>query len=179
MSGPYMVFDVESIGLHGEGFAVGYVVVDGDGKELEARLLHCDPDKACGTGINRKWIAENVPVLNPDHGICTDPMVMRQAFWMYWQYWKERGVTLWAGCAWPVEARFLAQCVGDDIAAGEWQGPYPLHEIATLALACGHDPTATVERLPDELPAHNPLNDARQSARLLVQYLGELQAVQA
>lgn len=32
----FMVFDVESIGLHGDGYAVGWVVVDADdhGREL-------------------------------------------------------------------------------------------------------------------------------------------------
>jgi len=40
----FMVFDVESVGLHGEGFAVGYVVVNGDGETLEEGLYICDPD---------------------------------------------------------------------------------------------------------------------------------------
>lgn len=35
----YMVFDVESIGLHGEGFAVGYVVVDRNGERLD-KIYH-------------------------------------------------------------------------------------------------------------------------------------------
>ena len=171
----YMVFDVESIGLHGEGFAVGYVVVDGNGVELEACLLHCAPDFATGNGVNRRWIEENLPELNPNQGKCDDPAVVRLSFWQAWLKWKERGATLWADCAWPVEARFLARCVDDDIASREWEGPYPLHEIATVALACGRDPLVTLDRLPNELPAHDPLNDARQSARLLVEYLAELQ----
>jgi hypothetical protein len=43
-------------------------------------------------------------------------------------------------------------------------------------LALGRDPLATNERLPDELPAHNPLCDARQSARLLIEALRECDA---
>jgi hypothetical protein len=46
-------------------------------------------------------------------------------------------------------------------------GPYPLHEIASFMTAAGMDPMATYARLPDELPKHHPLADARQSARLL------------
>lgn len=167
----YMVFDVESIGLHGEAFAVGYVVVNDEGERLEQCLLHCPVDYAVGNGVNRRWIDENVPELNDAQGACDDPAVVRMAFWQAWLKWKARGATLWADCAWPVEARFLARCVDDDIAEREWQGPYPLHEIATLAFACGRDPLATLDRLPDELPAHNPLTDARQSARLLVEYM--------
>ena len=54
----YMIFDVESIGLHGEGFAVGYVVVNGDGKTLEEGMFVCDPDEAQGTPVNRRWIED-------------------------------------------------------------------------------------------------------------------------
>lgn len=174
----HMVFDVESISLHGEAFSVGYVVVGDMGERLGEGVFHCDPDLAEGRDANRDWVRENVPELDMSRGYCARPVDVCFAFWDAWQRWRERGAMLWADCAWPVEARFLARCVDTDLAENEWRGPYPLHEIATLAFACGHDPMATAERLPDELPAHNPLNDARQSARLLLKYLGELKAVQ-
>lgn len=170
----YMIFDVESIGLHGEGFAVGWVVVNGDGNELEAGLLHCDPHTAFGTGRDREWVLENVPQFDKEFGYCDSPAVVRASFWYKWEQWKERGATLWADCAWPVEARFLAQCVDDDRIERGWRGPYPLHEIATAALMCGRDPLVAINRLPNELPAHNPLNDARQSARMFLEYAAEL-----
>ena len=50
----------------------------------------------------------------------------------------------------------------------EWQGPYPLHDLASVILALGGNALELTERLPDELPAHHPLMDARQSARQLV-----------
>jgi hypothetical protein len=50
-------------------------------------------------------------------------------------------------------------------------GPYPLHDLASILLAHGRDPLAKNERLPEELPEHDPLNDARQSARLLHEVL--------
>ena len=168
----YMIFDVESIGLHGEGFAVGYVVVNGDGKTLEEGMLVCDPDEAQGTPVNRRWIEDNVPAMNTTW-VDISPKEVRTEFWKVWQLWKERGATLWADCAWPVEARFLAQCVDDDPKVREWEGPYPLHEIATAALLCGRDPLVTLDRLPDEQPQHNPLNDARQSARVFIEYARE------
>ena len=176
----YMVFDVESIGLHGDAFAIGYVVVDETGKRLEERLF-ASYERAEGDEGDREWVNDNVPYfLMSSHSMLYryDTLrEMRAAFWQAWRSWAERGATLWADCAWPVEARFLARCVDDVPVYHKWQGPYPLHEIATLALVAGHDPTATVARLPDEWPQHDPLNDARQSARLLLQYLGELQAV--
>jgi hypothetical protein len=39
-------------------------------------------------------------------------------------------------------------------------------------LLSGRDPLATYERLPNELPAHDPMADARQSARLWLECLG-------
>ena len=169
----FMVFDVESVGLHGEGFYVGLVVVDETGKELESLTFMCDPDDVIGTPEGRDWVKTNVP----KNTILGEPMTLaevRTAFWDVWLLWKERGATLWADCSWPVEARFLAECVDDSAQAREWEGPYPLHEIATLALACGVNPLGTFERLPNELPAHNPLNDAAQSARLLIGYMRQL-----
>ena len=169
----FMVFDVESVGLHGEGFAVGYVVVNGDGETLEEGLYICDPDEAQGPPADRRWIDNNVPAMNTPW-VSRSPKELRTEFWNLWQVWKKRGVTLWADCAWPVEARFLTQCTDDAPKARELGGPYPLHEIATVALLCGCDPLATLDRLPNELPAHNPLNDARQSARVLIAYLRRL-----
>jgi len=76
---------------------------------------------------------------------------------------------MWADCSWPVEARFLARCVENDFDKREWEGPYPLHEIATVLLLAGKNPSEKFPRQENELPEHNPLNDARQSARLLLQ----------
>jgi hypothetical protein len=40
-------------------------------------------------------------------------------------------------------------------------------------MAVGMDPLGTNERLPNELPIHDPLADACQSARLLIQALNK------
>lgn len=173
----YMVLDVESVGLHGEGFAWGFVVVDGTGKELEAGYFACHPDDAKGSEAGRKWLAENCPALIVSNGF--SPRTARTMFWAAWQRWKARGAILAADCPWPVEARFLSQCVEDDqpIYRGPspddgpraFGGPYPLVDVASVRLAAGLDPLAKCSRLPGELPEHDPLADARQSARLLVE----------
>ena len=43
-----MVWDVESVGLHGEGFAVGWVVLLG-AEEVSAHWIACPPDEAKGS----------------------------------------------------------------------------------------------------------------------------------
>lgn len=172
----FMVFDVESIGLHGEGFAVGWTVIDAVGNELDWGCFACHPDDADGDDEGREWVGNNVHAAVFPHPGEYGPMWVREEFWLAWQRWKSRGAVLVADCCWPVEARFLARCVDDDRKVRYWQGPYPLHELASIRLAAGLDPLGVNERLPSELPAHDPLADARQSARLLVEALDAIQS---
>lgn len=183
-----MVFDVEAIGLHGEGFAVGYNVANPMTMEvLEEGFFGCPPHMAedC-TGYapyradvrrrshngqadtDRTWIDENViPALGPYRLEALNTREVRSAFWERWLSWQSAGATLWAEWGWPVEARFLASCVDDLSSQKEntryWAGPAPLHEISTLRLGLKDPP-----RLPHELPAHNPVMDSRNSLRLLL-----------
>lgn len=161
-----MVFDVEAVGLHGEAFAVGYVVMDENGNRVEEKQWACDPALARGTSEGFQWVDEHVGHLEYN---CSSPDAVRVAFWTAWRRWvnTEEGCELWVDCGWPVEARFLMACVEQDHTKREYSGPYPLHEIGTLMVAFEIDPIVSVERLPDELPMHTPLTDARQSARVL------------
>ncbi|WP_457425603.1 hypothetical protein [Roseateles sp. P5_E7] len=165
----FMVFDVESIGLHGEGFAVGFVVFDRAGYVRHEDRFVCPADLAAGAIDGRQWVAANVPQMTYTHDSLRS---LRDAFWHAWQLWRSMDAVLVADVAWPVEARFLATCVEDDPATRAWLGPYPLHELTSIALALGADVEALwSERRPNELPAHDPLNDARHSARILAQLL--------
>ena len=164
----FMVFDVESIGLHGEGFAVGWVVVNRAREKLSEGCLSCSPDLCAGTPANRAWVTENVAPL--EH---TSPSRehLLNTFWEVWRRWAELGAFLVADCSWPVEANFLSACVALKPEEREWQGPYPLHDLASVLLALGKDPLAITPRRADELPAHHPLMDARLSARQLLSAL--------
>lgn len=94
---------------------------------------------------------------------------MRDCFWAVYQDFKKQNpdLELWTDCGWPVEANFLSACVADDPTSRNWGGPYPLFDVANVLKAVGENPLGTFGRLPAELPAHNPCNDARQSARVL------------
>jgi hypothetical protein len=165
----YMVFDVESVGLHGEGFSYGFVVVTDGGEEIAHGGGGCHPDHADGPADGRQWVADNVPAPRWGYGL-PRPRKVRDQFWSSWTHWKGEGAVLAADCPWPVEARFLIACVADE-PGRTWEGPYPLIDVASVRLAAGPGPLGTGERLAAELPAHDPLADARQSARLLLEAL--------
>jgi len=166
----FMVFDVESIGLHGEGFAVAFVVVNRAGERLEEAVLACLPEKARGADKNRAWVAQNIHAIPAQF---ETPRELRDAFWAKWLEWKAKGAELAGECCWPVEARFLCACVDDSPEEREWPGPHPLWDIANIIGTVGEDSLAPRKRLPDELPVHDPLADSRQSARLLVEALAQ------
>jgi hypothetical protein len=161
-------FDVESIGLHGEGFAVGWCVHQ-NGIEGHSGVFACSPIAARGTDANREWVHANIPEIAPN---LHSPEMVRTAFWTALQEVKnganddDEPMIVLADCGWPVEARFLSACVDDRPDEREWQGPYPLHDLATYLLAVGCDPTGHYERRPEEMPVHDPLADARQTARV-------------
>jgi hypothetical protein len=162
-------FDVESVGLHGDGFAVGYVVNKGR-EEIASGYFACPDSAACGTAASRKWIHEHVAPALPQSTHETLEEV-RKAFWAVYQDWKSQGAVFVADCPWPVEAKFLINCVNDD-STREWEGPYPLIDVGSVLLASGHDPLKTFDRAPNELPAHHPTMDARQSMRILLDCMG-------
>lgn len=165
----YLVFDVESIGLHGEAFAVGWVLVSGEGTELSCGLVHCPSGAASGTENNREWITKNCPEIPISEGkYVLSPLQVRNEFWEILQAVNKDEIKIVSDCGWPVEARFLIACINDDHSVREFMGPYPLHDLASVLLAKGVNALDKFERKEDELPIHNPLADARQSARILI-----------
>lgn len=165
------MFDVESIGLHGDAFAVGFTVVDIHGKEHDCGKLACDPKKALGDESDREWVSENIPHITPNYTATNE---LRVYFWQKWQEWKGKGAWMAADCAWPVEARFLNYCVDWDQESLKWTGPYPLLDISSVLFAFGIDPLQEFPRNEAELPKHDPLCDARQSARILIEHIALL-----
>lgn len=174
----YFVFDVESVGLHGEGFAVGWVVVDRSGKELAEGFLQVDSAYAKGEPEDREWISEHVlphlPTPTAEVGTGREMVDFRGSFFDELQKWQAKGASFWAECGVPVESNLLAATVQDAWINRCWQMPYPLNEVASVMSASGVNPLEPRERLDRELPRHHPTADARQSARLLIEALDRL-----
>lgn len=179
----FFVFDVESVGLYGDAFAVGWVVVDATGQEHDLGLAAIDPIDVDTPGSlvqpgARQWIKQNVPQLSCTHYSSRN---LHLHFWDVLQRWwidstietyrnHPKVLSFWADWASPVESNFLARTAQQAHSADFVEDvlravPAPLHEIATLRLAAGmeSDPFLRVD-----FPEHNPLADARHSARILV-----------
>ena len=156
--------DVESNGLHGEGFAIGAVLLAADGTEAATFYARCP----IGGDVD-PWVRDNVlPPLADAPETHPTARAMRDAFWQ-WMAEHREGALIVADCGWPVEAGMLSACVADDPSRA-FAGPYPLHEVATLLVAAGLDPMASyAERVlsPAARVAHrkhHPTDDARVSA---------------
>mgnify|MGYP000680391022 CR=1 FL=1 len=94
------VFDVESNGLYGPGFAVGWVLMD-HGNTVSTGFLRCPVDAEISP-----WVVENViPYLEPEN--CKSSLDLRHKFWDAWMAAKALGATAWADCAFPVEVDAL------------------------------------------------------------------------
>lgn len=166
----FFVFDVESLGLHGEGFAVAGAVLSKGGINVEEFCYCSDRRFAQGAMDDRQWVDANVPQMEITHPATR---ALRSAFWEKWCWWKKEGAVMVADCNWPVEARFLSQCVDDAKEVRNWEGPYPILDLGSILFANGKDPLAEFPRLPSELPKHHPLMDARQSARILMETINQ------
>lgn len=160
-----LTFDVEAAKLWGQGFAVGYVVNDENGVEVESGYAGANPMYYIELGLIDPWVVKNVLPFLPPHTHETARDV-RDWFWPILRRWVEAGAIVQADCGVPVEANFINDCVMDEEEARAFQAPYPLHEIGTVLMLAGIDPRGTYDRQPDELPTHHPTNDSRQSARL-------------
>lgn len=180
---PKAVFalDVESLGLYGAGFAVGVTVRDEANRELDSLYAACPLTTALResrdvTPRDVIYLEQNVlPHLPP----CTTKSLrgVRDAFFAFYSKWKaskDYDVIYVADCGAPVEARFLADVARDDIPARAFFMPFPLHEVGTLLFLCGKDPRANYPRIAGEEQTHNPLHDARHSARLWLEHHREL-----
>jgi hypothetical protein len=170
----FFIFDVESIGIHGEAFAVAGGVYK-DGKALHEFAYHCSSDLANGTLRNRGWVKDNVRLSKDSVRLSLRKDILSM-FWTELRSAREvyPNLVIAVECGWPVEARFLNECIDSSPINRENQGPYPLHEIASFMEVAGMDCMETYDRLPNELPAHEPLADSRLSARLLFEALNKL-----
>lgn len=166
----FFVFDVESIGLYGDPFAVGWIAFEWVKGEvwdaskwfsLKTRFV-CERGALVGLEEGRRWVEQNWEPLGiePTH---KDLGSMIDDFRNIWMMFRQRGFLMAAECPFPCETQFLRLMT----LTTPGSGPYPLIDIASVRLAKGLNPLGIEPRREEELPIHDPLSDAIQSGRLL------------
>lgn len=154
-----LCLDAETDGLYGAVWAIGAIVLNGDGSEIARFAGQVDP-----SDLKDEWVRENIAVhLDlPRYGSRRE---LRDAFWAFWMEHRE-GSTCIADVGSPVESGLFRACVEEESGARMWNGPYPLHEVATALLCAGVDPD--IDRVEFSglagLTKHNPVDDAIASA---------------
>ena len=169
---PILVFDVESVGLHGEAFQVGACFFNG-GQLVYEFKFEAPIEQQDRIGEDYKWVKENV-----SQGFISALSYrdLRNLFWSRLLMLREQfgAISIFAECLWPVEGRFFNKCIEDDLKNRKFSGPYPFFDVSSFMAAAGMDPMANYPRLEKELPQHCPLADSRQSARLLFEAFEKL-----
>lgn len=163
-------FDAETNGLWGQAFAIGAAVHE-DGLLTHSFTAYLGPD-----GVADEWVRENVlpnlvglPKTHESYG------EMLKAFAVFY-LGHRAGAEVIVHMGVPVEARIL-----DDMHAhgfiGDFEGPYPLIDVAGVLKARGYDPTSVddyaakfrlLETAPEAagMAPHHPLYDSIVTAKV-------------
>ena len=127
-----LLFDVESTSLHGTGFAVGAIVVNRGGTELDRfELLSKE-----GAEKANDWVKQNVIPNLSDMPICKTDKELRDAFFNFYLKHKETA-EVWSDVNFPVETNFLHAIVNDAPKEREWSMPYPLFDAIVTGKQIG------------------------------------------
>lgn len=160
-------FDAETNGLWGQAFSIGALVYDESGQEI-AHFVGRLPD----TAVTDSWVRENVlpkmetiPVTHADHA-----SLLADFAKFYLANKADAEVVVHMGV--PVESNLLRDmhsqgCIGD------FEGPYPLLDLAGELAQAGEDPTSCDKyvakwglTVPDFGTSHNPLYDSAVAAKV-------------
>lgn len=162
MKKTFLIFDVESTDLFGTGFAVGAVVVNEKGEELDSFQLMSKESAAKAND----WVKENVLPALSDMPTCKTDKELRDSFFGF--YLKHKNTAdIYSDVNFPVETNFLTAVAMDKPTERQFMMPYPLLDVANFI-------DVNINRIQEcgisNLTAHNPLHDSRASAALLIQY---------
>lgn len=171
----FLMFDVESLGLHGTAFAVGAVVCTEKGEEIATfELLSQEGLKAAQklaeveqqqaeTPYNR-FFTNMLPKLS-DMPTCETNKELRKEFYHFMKEWIDEGAEIWSDCNFPVETNFLTSIVNDfsEEERNTYMAitmPYPLYDLSNFMNV---NISRTENGLPFPVRAHNPLDDSKAS----------------
>ena len=184
MNKKVLSFDAETTSLRGSQLAIGAILFDENGVEVNQFLGWRNPEE--GERVDN-WVKDNIlpkivtmPAKNQYQSrkellaafadwYMKNGFVDAPAPWDAMQTIKQADAIFIAHCGAPVEAN-LIQALFEEGLIGEFNGPFPLHEVGTLLLKAGEDPNSvdsynTKNGLSgrDFGGTHNPLDDSEKA----------------
>ncbi len=157
--------DVETDGLYGGFLTAALIATDLEGNELERAYYGIRKDKM---KIKEPWVMENVLPKLGEYEPCEDENELLEKSWNFWLRYQEEAYAV-CDVGYPVEARFIGACVGQDVTANAMKAPFPLLDLSSLIYAKGYDPLINREELIQEhCPnlVHNALYDVEVSIHI-------------
>lgn len=150
-----LVFDCESTSLHGSTFAVGAIVSDEKGNEIDRfEILSQEGKNRAG-----EWVQKNVMPSLLDMPVCMSDLELRNRFFEFYMKHKD-SCDIYSDVNYPVETNFLAAVVADDLESREWLMPYPLYDIA-MSVDIDIDRCEKYQKETGKsLRKHNPTDDS-------------------
>lgn len=153
-------FDVESNGLHGKGFAIGAIVTDNNG--LIAKFTARCPIE----GEVDSFVANHVlPVITDLLITHASYSAMLEEFYSFLTLHRTDNAKVLTFIPWPVESTILSDIYSQP--GREFQGPFPLIDLATALDTKGYNPKSDEAYLstygltvPFQGSGHHPLYDA-------------------
>lgn len=128
-------FDAETNGLWGNAFAISAAVYE-DGKLANSFTAYLGPD-----GVTDGWVRDNVlPKLEGLAKTHDDYDAILAVFAEFYKANKD-GADVIAHMGVPVEAKLLLDMHQKGL-IGDWDGPYPFLDVASVLKAKGYDPTS-------------------------------------
>lgn len=160
-------------------------IVDHDYKPQPHEMVRiCNPERWAETGrffarrpdyvVENVWVRDNVlptlvnsPVTHENYGD------MLSAFAEFY-YANKQDADIVAHCGSPVESHLFRQMRRMEL-IGEWDAPFPIHEVGTLLLAFGENPKSVDSyaqkhnlEIADYGSTHNPLYDCEVAAKVFL-----------
>ncbi|MDD4108601.1 MAG: hypothetical protein PHH93_07775 [Prolixibacteraceae bacterium] len=169
-------FDAETNGLWGKAFAIGALVYDENGAEI-ARFVGRLPD----TEVTDQWVKDNVLPQITDIPVTYQNYEQLLADFALFYKENKQDADIIVHMGVPVESKVLIDMHTLGF-IGDWDGPYPLHDVSGNLQAAGADPTSVDKFVAEynlsvgkfEGGTHNPLYDSAAAAvvyRLLLRHL--------
>lgn len=128
-------FDAETNGLWGTAFAISAAVYE-DGKLFDSFTAYLGPD-----GVTDDWVQDNVlpklDGLKQTHDSYEEMLADFSRFYM--EHKKDADIIAHMGL--PVEGKVLLDMHSKGF-IGDWDGPFPFLDVASVLKAKGFDPTS-------------------------------------